>query len=108
MSSPNLFQPIQVGTIKPAHRVVMAPMTRFRATDGFVPSDIMVEQYAQRASTPGTLLITEATAIVMKAGGYPNIPALETDEQLAGWKKVYLFHTLLPLSIRCLTMWCSR
>ncbi len=83
-----LFQSIAVGDITLKHRVVLAPLTRFRNTIRHVPTDLSVEYYSQRASTPGTLLITEATAIAAKAGGYDNIPHLETDEQIAGWKKV--------------------
>lgn len=83
-----LFQPIKVGETQLDHRVVMAPLTRFRATDEHVPTDAIAQYYAQRAVVPGTLIISEATYISSKAGGYPNIPALETDAQLAGWKKV--------------------
>ena len=46
------------------------------------------EYYAQRASYPGTLLITEATFIAEEAGGNGNVPGIYTDEQVAGWKKV--------------------
>lgn len=83
-----LFTPIKVGSTELEHRVVMAPLTRFRADDDHVPTEPMVQHYAQRAVVPGTLLITEATYISHKAGGYPNIPGLYTDKQLAAWKKV--------------------
>ncbi|KAJ4424863.1 hypothetical protein N0V82_000366 [Gnomoniopsis sp. IMI 355080] len=83
-----LFTPFKVGSTELEHRVVMAPLTRFRADDDHVPTEPMVRQYAQRAVVPGTLLITEATYISHKAGGYPNIPGLYTDKQLAAWKKV--------------------
>lgn len=83
-----LFTPLQVGSTQLDHRVVMAPLTRFRADFDHVPTDAMVQYYAQRAVVPGTLLISEATFISAKAGGYPNIPGLWTDAQLAGWKKV--------------------
>ncbi|KAL5483539.1 hypothetical protein ACEPAI_8771 [Sanghuangporus weigelae] len=87
-SDPKLFQPIRVGNLDLSHRIVMSPMTRFRADDAHVPTDNMVEYYAQRASVPGTLLITEATFIAARAGGYDNVPGIWTDEQVAGWKKV--------------------
>lgn len=83
-----LFQPIKVGETQLDHRVVMAPLTRFRATTDHVPTDVVAQYYAQRAVVPGTLIISEATYINAKAGGYPNIPALETDAQLAGWRRV--------------------
>lgn len=49
---------------------------------------MVAEYYAQRACVPGTLLITEATIIAPPAGGYPSVPAIFSDEQIAGWKKV--------------------
>lgn len=89
-SHPKLFQPTQIGDITLKHRVVLAPLTRYRNNVEHVPTDLSVEYYTQRGSTPGTLLITEATAVAAKAGGYGNIPHLETPEQIAGWKKVSL------------------
>ncbi|KII86958.1 hypothetical protein PLICRDRAFT_114056 [Plicaturopsis crispa FD-325 SS-3] len=89
MSSLKLFQPIQVGDITLGHRVVLAPLTRFRANDAHVHAgDLPREYYEQRASTPGTLLISEATFIAPQAGGYPNVPGIWNDDQIAGWKKI--------------------
>jgi len=65
---------------------VMSPLTRSRATDERVPTDMMVEYYAQRASSG--LIITEATVISEEANGYLNTPGLYTEEQVKGWKKV--------------------
>ncbi|EMD40610.1 hypothetical protein CERSUDRAFT_130642 [Gelatoporia subvermispora B] len=87
-SAPQLFQPIEVGNLQLQHRVVLAPLTRFRADKTHTHTDLAVEYYRQRASTPGTLLISEGTFIAAKAGGYANAPGLWTDEQLAAWKKV--------------------
>ncbi|KZP23958.1 NADH:flavin oxidoreductase/NADH oxidase [Athelia psychrophila] len=83
-----LFEPIQVGDLSLLHRVVLAPLTRFRGTDAHVPGPTMPEYYAQRASVPGTLLVTEATFIAAKAGGYANVPGIWNDEQIEEWKKV--------------------
>ncbi|KAJ7485334.1 hypothetical protein FB451DRAFT_1337587 [Mycena latifolia] len=88
MSSAVLFQPIQVGDVQLKHRVVHAPTTRFRADSNHVPTPIMTEYYAQRGSTPGTLLITEATLIARKAGGFRNVPGIWSSEQIAAWKQV--------------------
>ncbi|KAI0078452.1 NADH:flavin oxidoreductase/NADH oxidase [Panus rudis PR-1116 ss-1] len=88
MSSPKLFQPIQVGDVQLQHRVVMAPLTRFRANKEGVINDIAQIYYGQRASTPGTLLISEATFIAAQTAGYEHVPALEKPEQLEAWKKV--------------------
>ena len=90
MSSPisKLFQPLTFGNVELRHRVVMAPLTRFRANAEHVHTDIAVEYYAQRASVPGTLIIAEATFIAPQAGGYSNVPGIWSDEQIATWKKV--------------------
>lgn len=83
-----LFKPLRVGASQLKHRVVMAPMTRYRAHDDHTPSDIMVEYYAQRASVPGTLLVTEATLIDPRAGSYANVPGIYNEAQVAAWKKI--------------------
>ncbi|KAJ7143991.1 hypothetical protein C8R44DRAFT_601317 [Mycena epipterygia] len=89
-SVPKLFQPINVGRLHLAHRVVLAPLTRYRSSDpGHIPVlPMMKEYYAQRASTPGTLLITEATFIAARAGGYAHVPGIWSEEQIAAWKEV--------------------
>lgn len=89
-TEPKLFQPIQVGNVTLGHRVVLAPLTRFRANKDHVHGDLAVEYYAQRASSPGTLLITEATFIAPQAGGYDYVPGLWNEEQVAAWKRVCL------------------
>ena len=88
MSASRLFQPLQVGNIQLKNRVAMAPLTRFRADENHVPLPMVAEYYAQRASVPGTLLITEATFISHQAGGYANVPGIYTKEQIAAWKTV--------------------
>lgn len=85
---PTLFDPITLGHHQLSHRVVMAPLTRFRASDSHIHSSLAVEYYAQRASVPGTLLITEATFISPRASGLPNVPGIWNDEQIKAWKKV--------------------
>ena len=88
MSVPRLFTPAQVGTVSLKHRVVLTPLTRFRAHANHVPSDIAVAYYSQRASVPGTLLITEGTFIAAKAGGLEGVPGIWSNEQIAAWKEV--------------------
>ncbi|KAI0677543.1 NADH:flavin oxidoreductase/NADH oxidase [Trametes maxima] len=85
---PALFQPIRVGDTQLAHRIVLAPMARYRAGDGHVHTQLGVEYYEQRASVPGTLLITEASFISPQAGGIPNVPGIWNDDQIAAWKKI--------------------
>ena len=89
---PTLFQPIKVGDMELSHRVILCPLTRFRATeDTRVPSmPVVREYYTQRAHAPGTLLITEATFISSQSGGFPNVPGIWSDEQIAVWKEVHV------------------
>ena len=88
------------------HRVVLSPMTRCRANKDHVHGDLALEYYTQRASTPGTLLITEATAIHPHAGGIPHIPHIYTDEQIKAWKRVP-FSFLRWFLGRCLLNYAS-
>lgn len=83
----NIFStPIQIGAYTLKNRVVMPPLTRMRAGEGFAPTDLTVEYYKQRASAG--LIITEAAQISQQAQGYPNTPGIYTKEQIAGWKNV--------------------
>jgi len=81
---PTLFDPVRAGDLQLPNRVVMAPLTRNRAPDA-IPTPLMAEYYAQRASAG--LLITEATAISHQGQGYADVPGLYGTEQLDGWKK---------------------
>ncbi|KAL6298305.1 NADH:flavin oxidoreductase/NADH oxidase [Sparassis latifolia] len=87
-SAPKLFQPIKVGDMTLAHRVVLAPLTRFRANADHVHGDLAVEYYSQRASVTGTLLIAEGTVISANAGGFAHVPGIWNDAQIAAWKRV--------------------
>ena len=86
-SNPNLFTPLKVGSLVLDHRVVLAPLTRMRAGTGDVPTALMADYYAQRASEGG-LLISEATSISVTARGYLGAPGIYSDAQIAGWKTV--------------------
>ncbi|KAJ7760116.1 FMN-linked oxidoreductase, partial [Mycena maculata] len=83
-----LFQLTRVGDIELGHRVVFAPTTRFRADANHAPLPHVADYYAQRASTPGSLLISEATFIAPRAGGCKYPPGIWSDEQITAWKKV--------------------
>jgi len=83
-----IFQPYKLGHIALSHHVVLAPLARRRADDKHVPTDLAVEYYGQRASTPGTLLITESTYIAQRSVGRFYNPGVWNDEQIAGWAKV--------------------
>lgn len=80
-----LFDPLQVGQMTLANRVVMAPLTRNRAP-GAIPNALMATYYAQRASAG--LIITEATPISPQGQGYADVPGMYSTEQLDGWKQI--------------------
>jgi 2,4-dienoyl-CoA reductase-like NADH-dependent reductase (Old Yellow Enzyme family) len=80
------FENAQVGPWTLPQRFVMAPLTRNRAGEGGVPTDLNVEYYRQRASAG--LIITEGTQPSAVGQGYLDTPGIHSDEQVAGWRKV--------------------
>lgn len=84
--STGLFTPYTLGTLSLPNRIVMAPMTRSRATPDHTPTPLMAEYYAARAD--GGLLITEGIAPDPNGCGYPRIPGLWSPAQVAAWKVV--------------------
>ncbi|KAJ7232636.1 hypothetical protein B0H12DRAFT_1223150 [Mycena haematopus] len=107
-STAKLFTPIRIGDVQLRHRIVLAPLTRLRvdpSTNAILP--MVKEYYEQRASTPGTFLITEGTVIAEKAGVYklptdgtlhsskPRLgslhsasPGIWSDAQIVAWREV--------------------
>ncbi|WVQ73306.1 hypothetical protein IAR50_002874 [Cryptococcus sp. DSM 104548] len=86
--TPKLFQPIQVGAAALKHRIVMAPLTRLRASPKTaIPSDWAIDYYTQRASEGG-LIVTEGTFISEELRGYDYVPGIYSPEQIAKWKKI--------------------
>ena len=86
MPNTNLFTSLALGGMTLPNRLVMAPLTRNRAGEGNVPTDLNVLYYTQRASAG--LIITEASQISPQAVGYPATPGIHSDEQVAGWRKI--------------------
>lgn len=82
----SLFDSIQIGAIDASSRVLMAPLTRGRATRDHVPTPLMAEYYAQRASAG--LIISEGTGISHQGLGWPYAPGIWSDEQVAAWRPV--------------------
>jgi len=82
----DLFEPMQLGPLRLANRIVMAPLTRSRADDDGVPQLLMAEYYAQRASAG--LIIAEGTNISPQGRGYALTPGLYTGAQVEGWRAV--------------------
>ena len=85
MSDP-LFDSLQAGELLLPNRIVMAPLTRCRASAGRVPNPMMADYYALRASFG--LILSEATSVSPMGVGYPNTPGIWSPEQVEGWKLV--------------------
>ncbi|KAF2476210.1 putative N-ethylmaleimide reductase [Lindgomyces ingoldianus] len=89
MPQSRLFKPLKIGDAEVQHRIGMAPLTRFRATDDRVPTPLMKKYYGQRAAVPGTLIITEGTLISAAAGGgFTNAPGLWREDQVVAWRTI--------------------
>lgn len=83
---PTLFDPVEMGAIHLPNRILMAPLTRGRATMDAVPTSLMADYYAQRAAAG--LIISEATGISREGLGWPYAPGLWSEAQVEGWKPV--------------------
>lgn len=83
---PSLFDPIVLGAIHAPNRILMAPLTRGRATRHHVPTPLMAAYYSQRASAG--LIISEATGISQQGLGWPSAPGLWSPEQVTAWKPI--------------------
>ncbi|WHX23083.1 hypothetical protein QFW82_41675 [Streptomyces malaysiensis subsp. malaysiensis] len=89
-----LLRPADLGDLRLPNRVVMAPMTRARATgEGLVPNGMHTAYYGQRAGAG--LIITEGTWVSERAIGFPHVPGVYSEEQIRGWRRVTdVVHTL--------------
>ena len=82
----NLLSPLALGPLSLANRIFMAPLTRCRATAEHVPTALMAEHYAQRASAG--LIIAEATMAMEGNSSFWKEPGIYSAAQIAGWKVV--------------------
>lgn len=117
-----LFKPLSIGESTYAHRIVMAPLTRYRCGDDWIPLPIVKgnlrlnisilfhgqmakstpEYYAQRACVPGTLIISEATIPALRHAGRRNVPGIWSQAQIDAWREVTdLVH------LRGCGIWCQ-
>lgn len=81
-----LLDPIKLGAIEAPNRILMAPLTRARATRDGVPTPVMAQYYEQRAGAG--LIISEATGISRQGLGWPYAPGIWSDAQVEGWRGV--------------------
>ena len=83
---PKLLDPITIGDLSLRNRVIMAPLTRCRSSEGRVPNALMAEYYVQRASAG--MILSEATSVDPTGVGYPDTPGIWSEEQVAGWAAI--------------------
>lgn len=81
-----LSQQLKAGAFTLKNRVVLAPLTRCRASEGRVPNALMRDYYVQRAAAG--LMLSEATSVTPMGVGYPDTPGIWSDAQVAGWKDI--------------------
>ena len=82
----DLFTPLQLGALTLNNRILMAPLTRCRADDAHIPSELMATHYAQRASAG--LLIAEATMAMAGTSAFWKEPGIYHQAQIEAWKRV--------------------
>ncbi|PLW82763.1 alkene reductase [Kineobactrum sediminis] len=82
----DLLTPLELGALHLRNRLVMAPMTRSRATTDARPTALMVEYYRQRAGAG--MIISEGIAPSADGLGYCRTPGIYTPEQVEGWREV--------------------
>ncbi|MBE7202040.1 MAG: alkene reductase, partial [Parafilimonas terrae] len=82
----SILQPASLRGLEVRNRVVMAPMTRCRASRDGVQPDYAAQYYAQRAAAG--LIVTEATNISPQAVGYAFTPGIWSGEQVRSWRRV--------------------
>ena len=82
----DLFDSFDLRGLLLSNRIVMSAMTRTRATEDDVPTDVMRDYYVQRASAG--LIVTECTQISDQAHGIIRAPGLHRADQIAGWRRI--------------------
>lgn len=82
----DLFTPFDLSGLELPNRILMSPMTRTRATEDGVPTDLMRDYYVQRASSG--LIGTECTQVSEQGHGIIRCPGIHRQDQINGWKTV--------------------
>lgn len=81
-----LFKPLKAGALELRNRIVMAPLTRCRASEGRIPNRMMADYYEMRSEFG--MILSEATSVDPMGVGYPDTPGIWSNEQVLGWKMV--------------------
>jgi N-ethylmaleimide reductase len=81
-----LFEPFELGPVRLANRMVMAPMSRNRA-DAAGAADALTARYYEQRATAG-FIVTEASPVSEGGKARGNAPGIYTEGQIAGWRLV--------------------
>ena len=85
---PNMFSPINIGTVTVPNRFVVPPMgNNFANTDGSM-SERSAAYYEARAKGGFGLITIESTVVYKEAKGGPRKPCLFSDEVVLSFKRV--------------------
>ncbi len=86
-TAPALFETLRVGRTVLPNRLVMAPLTRMRATPpDDLPNDLMRDYYVQRAGAG--LIVTEGTQVSPRGKGYLDTPGIHSPAQTDAWGRI--------------------
>ncbi len=82
----DLFSPIDLLGLTLPNRIVMSAMTRTRASEDGVPTELMRDYYVQRSAAG--LIVTECAEVSAQGHGIIRCPGLHRIDQIAGWRRV--------------------
>jgi N-ethylmaleimide reductase len=82
----NLFSPYDLRGLALPNRILLSAMTRTRATEDHVPTEVMRDYFVQRASAG--LLLTDCTAVSPQGNGVIRGPGIWNHEQIDGWRMI--------------------
>ena len=88
MTIETLVRPLRVGPHTLSHRVVMAPLTRMRASVPEAAANALNARYYAQRATAGGLIVAEASQVDPGGRLAPSTPGIHSDAQVEGWRGV--------------------
>jgi anthraniloyl-CoA monooxygenase len=90
---PPMFQPVRIGQLELANRVIVSPMDMYSARDG-VPGDFHLVHLGSKALGGAGLVMTEMVCVSATGRISPGCAGLYSGEQEAAWRRIVDFvHT---------------
>jgi N-ethylmaleimide reductase len=102
----DLFTPFDLNGLELPNRILMSAMTRTRASEDGVPTDLMRDYDVQRASAG--LIVTECTQVSDQAHGIIRCPGIHRRDQIEGWRRVTAAVHAAGGRIYCQIWHCGR